>query len=195
MNTGKNKVKTIMHINCSLLSVLNVILTVLNFYILISSSIDSLKSMMIEITSVLFLLVSVIFIITGMLISEKEIVFTAKAKRNIFILSLLAALFSGKPQHGLQGLLDLNKKKSIRRQWNAPAILIVGILLFFMDFLTAIVVTEAETLDIGYILSTFISYPWGMVLTVQFIIWILLILSSFVWYYMIQRAVYRCRII
>lgn len=183
MNTKKNTVKTIMHLSCSLLVVLNMILTTINFYILITNSIDTVKAMMIVINSVLFFLVSVILMITGMFISEKEIIFTAKGKRNLFIIGLLAALLSGKPLHGLQGFMDLNRKKSIRRHWNAPIILVLGIILFFMDFLTAVIVTDAETLDMGYIITAFISFPCGMILTAQFIAWLLLIGAAFIWYY------------
>jgi hypothetical protein len=184
MNTKKNTVKTIMHLSCSLMVVLTMILTVINFYVLIiTNSIGADEAMMIEITSVLFLTLALILTIAGMLIPEKEIIFTAKGKRNLFIIGLLAALLSGKPQHGLQGLMDFNGKKSLRRQWNAPIILVLGIFLFFMVFLTAIIAADAETLDIGYIITNFISLPCGMILIAQLLAWILLIAAAFVLYY------------
>lgn len=91
---------------------------------------------------------------------------------------MIAGILNGKLiiSHGM------NKKKSIRRQWNAPTILIMGIFLTFINLFTSLLVSDSEALNIDYI-KNLIAYPYGQVLLAQFIAWILLIFTSSVWSY------------
>lgn len=183
MNTHKNTVKTIMHYCCSLLVIVSAVLAIANLLIISSLSSDPDKTLLIWITTFTYLIFSIIFIITGILIPQKGIFISAKASRYFSIISLLAGLSQGKLQ------LQLMKgNKTIRRQWNAPAIFITGILLVILNFISVIIISDPVTIDIGYILLTCIALPYGLILLALLIVWLLLFIAASVWFYIDTKS-------
>ncbi len=183
MDTNKNTVKTIMHCCCSLLVIVSAVLAIANLLIISALSVDPDKSLLIWITTFTYLIFSFIFIITGILIPKKGIFISAKASRYFSIISLLAGLSQGKLH------LQLMKgNKTIRRQWNAPAIFITGILLVILNFISIIIISDPVTIDIGYILLTCIFLPHGLVLLALLIVWFLLFIAASVWFYIDAKS-------
>ncbi len=183
MNTHKNTVKTIMHYCCSLLVIVSAVLAIVNLLIISSLSIDPEKTLLIWITTFTYLIFSFVFIITGLLIPKKGIFISAKASRYVSIISLLAGLSQGKLHPQL-----MKGNKTIRRQWNAPAIFITGILLIILNFISAIMISDPEAINIGYILLTCFSLPHGLILLVLLIVWFLLFITASVWFYIDAKS-------
>lgn len=183
MDTHKNTFKTIMHYCCSLLVIVSAGLSIANLLIISSLSIDPDKTLLIWITTFTYLIFSVIFIITGILIPKKGIFISAKTSRYFSIITLLAGLAQGKLH------LQLMKgNKTIRRQWNAPAIFITGILLVILNFISVIIISDPVTIDIGYIFLTCISLPQGLILIALLIVWLLLFIAASVWFYIDAKS-------
>ncbi|SHO51970.1 hypothetical protein [Anaerocolumna xylanovorans] len=185
MNTGKSNVKTIMHYASSLLVILTIILSIVIFSMLPSYSMDSTKVTLIVVTASSYLMFSLCFMIIGVFFPKYEKTVSSKAGRNLFIMKLIAgvsAIYGGNVLHGIHNITQ-ETPKSIKRHWSALGIFITGIFLAFADFFTAVAITEPDTLNIGYILRSLISYPYGQVLAAQFTLWCLVFITTSVWYY------------
>lgn len=178
MNLQKNSLKKIMHVSCSLLVTLNILLSVINLINMSSYSLNSLHTSMISFTSWFYLIFSIILFITGILLPKKEKTLSLdgkKTKRLIRILFVFA-LTQGK-------LLYARGTMFIRRRWNITLILVSAIFLILADVFTAMVVMDARSFDMVPIFSDFVSYTYGLILTIQMISWFLLIILGAIWHY------------
>lgn len=183
MNTEQNTTKKIMHISCSLLIIFIMLLSVINFFLPKLYSLDSLRIGMIAFNSAFYLSFSIAFLIMGVLLPKEDKKLSSKTKRNLFIIELITGFMKGEWTIHLHG-----KNKTIRRQWNAIGIFISSIFLLSSNLFTILVVADSRDYNIGYILHTMISTPYGQILLAQFFGWILLNIAAFVWYYIDMKS-------
>ena len=180
MDKNQNEIKKIMQVVNSLLVIINFLLSVINMIILAKSTLESDQSFILMLTTSLFLVFSFVFMITGILVPDKDILFSAKAKRNLYILTLISSIIDRKR---LLSLNSIRKTNSLRRHWNGSAIFAIGIPLFFMFFMSAGLITNSKSWDLGYIFFGYTGYTYGLIMTIQMIIWILLIFTAYIWQY------------
>ncbi|QHQ60751.1 hypothetical protein Ana3638_08175 [Anaerocolumna sedimenticola] len=182
-NNGKITSKTIIHYINSFLIVLIFILSITSFFFLKSFSFNPTADIFMILISLLYLIFSIVIAIPGIFFPEKPTLLSAKTRRNIFLFQLVAFLLETNKMHGLAALSESKSLKSIKRSWNGPAVFILGIFLMFAEFFTALIISDSETLDINYILTTFASITYGKILIALFIGWVLLFLTTSIWFY------------
>jgi hypothetical protein len=183
MDTDKNTTKTIIHYFNTILIVLIFILSVISLFFQKSIYLKPGIDIFMILISALYLIFSVIIAVSGIFYPENPLAVSGKVKKSIFILSIFSLLLSSDKLHGLSALREANSLKSIRRQWNAPVILILGIILMLVEAFTALIITGSNTLILSYVLKALASNPYGKILIALFIGWVVLFLTSSVWFY------------
>lgn len=183
LDTGRTTTKNIIHYMNTALIVLIFILSVISLFFQKGFYLKPGADIFMILTSSLYLIFSVIIAASGIFYPKNPIAVSEKVKKSIFILSIFSLLINSNKLHGLSALREANSLKSIRRQWNAPVILILGIILAFMEGITALIVTGSGTLDLNYVFKSLAITPYGKILIALFIGWVLLFLSSTIWFY------------
>ena len=182
--TGKITLKTIIHyINCFLIALI-LILSITSLLFLQSVVLNPNADFFIILSSLMYLIFSIVIAIPGIFYPEKPTLLSDKTKRNIFLIKLMAFLLEKNKLHGLAALSDGKSLKSVKRSWNAPVVFILGIILMFVEFFTALIISGSKTLDISYILKTLASITYGKMLIALFIGWVLLFLTTSIWFYL-----------
>ncbi len=179
MNTGKKSVKDIMHISCILLITLNLLLAIANLLLPASYYSNPVTGDLLLVTSICYLIFAVTILSMGALIPEKGITLSGKV---LFIFGLLKLVYG--ITRGSPGRIDLpGRRRHLPKGWNAPGIMIIGILLSIPNLISMLLVSEVESLNPVEAAKALINNPQGLVLAAMLFTWFILTITSWIWYY------------
>ncbi len=180
MNTGKKSVKDIMHISCTILITLNLLLAIALLLLPASYYSNPVTGDILLITSICYLIFATTILSLGILIPEKGITLSGKA---VFVFGLLKLVYG--ITRGSPGRIDLTgRRRYLSKGWNAPSIMIIGILLSIPNLFSMLLISEVESLNPFQVAQALSTNPKGLVLAGMLVTWFLLIIASWIWYYM-----------
>ena len=168
-----------MHISCILLITLNLLLAIGNLLLPASYYSNPVTGDLLLMTSICYLIFAVTILSMGALIPEKGITLSGKM---LFIFGLLKLVYG--ITRGSPGRIDLPVgRRHLTKGWNAPGIMIIGILLSIPNLFSMLLVSEVESLNPVEAAKALINNPTGLVLAGMLFTWFLLIITSWIWYY------------
>ena len=179
MHNRRNTIKNIMSILCSLLTTLIILLSAANLILPYFFHLAPDAAPLLVLTSAAYLYFGVTLLIIGVFIPEQGIVLSRKLLLTFGLVKLIIAFLQGKPK-----AVNLHRKREyVTKEWNALGILRIGIILFFLNIFTMMLVTGSETFSIPFITASLIKTPFGLILAALCISWFLLTIASWIWHF------------
>lgn len=183
MHNRRNTIKKIMSILCSLLTTLIILLAAANLILPYFFHLSPDSAPLLVLTSAAYLYFGATLLVIGVFIPDKGIVLSRKFLLTFGLVKIIIAFLQGKPK-----AVNLHRNREyVTKEWNALGILIIGIMLFFLNIFTMMLVTGSETFSIPFITASLMKTPFGLILAALCIGWFLLTITSWIWYIIVTK--------